>query len=255
MTPASGGRHCAACQKTVVDFTQKTDAEILVILARAGGGETCGRFGADQLNRPLLPVVGATPRSGWQAWVAMALAAWGLRAGPAAAASTRALNPPSTLHPVKKAVPARPTGKRLRGVVCDAATHRGIADVAVFLKGENRMAMTDSEGHFSLPLPAKQARNRHTLVMHRTGYRSQTMHVPATGAMPLVRVGLHDDVREVVVVAPYRREERQMVSGSVSNVMAAEELAAPAPRLSGGRGGSFFRWLTKPFRREQKLRD
>jgi hypothetical protein len=32
MTPRGPGCHCAACQKTVVDFTLKTDAEILAVV-------------------------------------------------------------------------------------------------------------------------------------------------------------------------------------------------------------------------------
>lgn len=68
MTPMAQGRHCAACQKTVVDFTQKTDAEILAYLAQAGRGNTCGRFRREQLGRPLRPVLPA-PATRWQAWL------------------------------------------------------------------------------------------------------------------------------------------------------------------------------------------
>ncbi|MDQ2793387.1 MAG: hypothetical protein M3Y12_05195, partial [Bacteroidota bacterium] len=46
MSPTDMGRHCAACAKTVVDFTLKTDAEILAHLAGAVAGRTCGRFAA-----------------------------------------------------------------------------------------------------------------------------------------------------------------------------------------------------------------
>jgi hypothetical protein len=258
MTPTATGRHCAACQKTVIDFSQKTDAEILAVLAKAVGGETCGRFGADQLNRPLLPQVGGAPRPRWQAWVAVALAAWGLRAGPAEAAG-RALAAPSTLHPTKKAGPAhplaRPGSRRLRGVIRDATTHQAIAGVAVFLKGENRMATTNSQGHFSLLLPAQRVRSRHTLVMHRTGYQSKTVHILAAAATPLVRAELHDEVNEAVVIAPFRPVQRQLVGGAVSTVVGAEIPTAPAPPPRGSRVGSFFRWLTKPFHKEQKLAD
>ena len=65
MTPAAGGRHCAACAKTVVDFTSKTDAEILAYFRQAGAGRTCGRFQAGQLGRPLRPW---SPH--WQRWLA-----------------------------------------------------------------------------------------------------------------------------------------------------------------------------------------
>ena len=45
-------RFCAACQRNIVDFTQKTDAEILAHIRR-NQGRVCGRFRADQLSRPL----------------------------------------------------------------------------------------------------------------------------------------------------------------------------------------------------------
>ncbi|MBO2010391.1 carboxypeptidase-like regulatory domain-containing protein [Hymenobacter negativus] len=79
MTPDTAGRHCAACQKTVVDFTQKTDAEILADLANASGKRTCGRFTAKQLERPLQPVVPVAPAARWRAWLAAAAAVWGVR--------------------------------------------------------------------------------------------------------------------------------------------------------------------------------
>ena len=78
MSPVANGRHCAACQKTVVDFTLKTDAEILAHLARAANGPTCGRFAAGQLERPLQRAAPAAPTR-WQVWLAAAVAVWGLR--------------------------------------------------------------------------------------------------------------------------------------------------------------------------------
>ncbi|WP_345124937.1 carboxypeptidase-like regulatory domain-containing protein [Hymenobacter antarcticus] len=78
MTPTVAGRHCAACEKTVVDFTLKTDAEILAFLAGAVSGRTCGRFAAGQLERPLQRAALAAPTR-WRAWLAAAVAVWGLR--------------------------------------------------------------------------------------------------------------------------------------------------------------------------------
>jgi len=59
MTPNSCGRFCATCQKTVIDFTVMTDAEVLRIFRQS---ETipCGRFLPEQLSRPL--VVPQPPR-------------------------------------------------------------------------------------------------------------------------------------------------------------------------------------------------
>ena len=79
MTPTGTGRHCAACAKTVVDFTLKTDAEILAYLAGAASGRTCGRFAAGQLERPLQRAAPAAPSGRWRAWLAAMVAVWAVR--------------------------------------------------------------------------------------------------------------------------------------------------------------------------------
>ena len=81
MSPTTAGRHCAACAQTVVDFTQKTDAEILAYLAGAVAGRTCGRFAAGQLERPLQRAASAAPAARWRAWLAAAVAVWAVREG------------------------------------------------------------------------------------------------------------------------------------------------------------------------------
>jgi hypothetical protein len=81
MTTAPAGRHCAACAKTVVDFTLKTDAEILAYLAGAAGGRTCGRFAAGQLERPLQRAAPVASAARWRAWLAALVAVWAVREG------------------------------------------------------------------------------------------------------------------------------------------------------------------------------
>lgn len=53
MKPEGQGRFCAACSKTVVDFTGKNDAEIRDLLLERAGQKVCGRFKTTQLNRSL----------------------------------------------------------------------------------------------------------------------------------------------------------------------------------------------------------
>lgn len=53
MTAVEQGRFCTACQKTVTDFTQMTDEEIILFLQ--GNKNGCGRFLPGQLNRSLKP--------------------------------------------------------------------------------------------------------------------------------------------------------------------------------------------------------
>lgn len=52
MAPNAQGRHCTVCNKTVVDFTNKTQTEFDTAV-EAAGGKLCGRFSAKQTTTPL----------------------------------------------------------------------------------------------------------------------------------------------------------------------------------------------------------
>jgi hypothetical protein len=52
MTPNSDGRHCNECSKTVVDFTDYSDAELIAFFSKTQD-RVCGRFRATQLSRQL----------------------------------------------------------------------------------------------------------------------------------------------------------------------------------------------------------
>jgi predicted house-cleaning NTP pyrophosphatase (Maf/HAM1 superfamily) len=57
MAPRAHGRYCNACEKTVVDFTRMSDAELIAFLKNSADQTTCGRLRNDQIDRPLiLPV-------------------------------------------------------------------------------------------------------------------------------------------------------------------------------------------------------
>ena len=53
MQPDAKGKFCNSCQKSVHDFTAKTDAEIHTILLENKGQQVCGHFKKTQVNRPL----------------------------------------------------------------------------------------------------------------------------------------------------------------------------------------------------------
>lgn len=53
MTPGEQGRYCGQCQKTVIDFTTWTDAELFGFFAKASTGSVCGRFFGTQLQKEL----------------------------------------------------------------------------------------------------------------------------------------------------------------------------------------------------------
>jgi hypothetical protein len=53
MTQQQGGRHCAQCSKTVVDFTGWEKDEVFLYLQQQGEAKVCGRFRQEQLNVPM----------------------------------------------------------------------------------------------------------------------------------------------------------------------------------------------------------
>jgi hypothetical protein len=53
MTPEGKGRHCGQCCKTVVDFTQWENEDILAYLKKHASAGICGHFRKQQLNTPI----------------------------------------------------------------------------------------------------------------------------------------------------------------------------------------------------------
>lgn len=51
MTPTQKGKHCAVCEKEVIDFTKATDEQLYK--TATNGGNLCGRFTKTQLDRPI----------------------------------------------------------------------------------------------------------------------------------------------------------------------------------------------------------
>ena len=192
----------------------------------------------------------ARPASRWRTWLATALALWGTRES---LGSTTHAAPSASSHlfPTKSSKSSQPArvAKRLHGTVRDAATHEPLAGVAIFLKGENRRATTDSAGRFSLRLPAGRPAGRHRrLVLHRAGYLSRQLPLaPAPGGGQLELVLRTDPAAAgVEVVGIGREREYRMSSGSVTTLLLEDKPPAlPAAHPPHG----FFHWLTRPFRR------
>lgn len=190
MTPTAQGRHCAACNKVVVDFTRMSDAELVAHLGKAAG-TTCGRFRAQQLNRALaLP---AAASSGWRRPV-LALAAL---LGFGAAAQAQVVAPPTpsvpttitlgmVAAPQPPALPGLPP-PTLRGVLLDSATREPLPGVTVLLAGTMVGVATGHDGRFELLLPEAGAREV-TLQFSYVGYRRQKQRVmlPQSNALQVL---------------------------------------------------------------------
>ncbi len=68
MTPASNGRICGSCAKTVVDFGIMTDNEVLNHLKK-NAGSICGHFTSNQIDRPIIEAQ-LQPKKTWRYWLA-----------------------------------------------------------------------------------------------------------------------------------------------------------------------------------------
>jgi hypothetical protein len=181
MTPTADGRHCATCRTEVVDFTQKSPAEILAYLRQSGSQPVCGRVEATQLASP----VAASNR--WPRWVGTLLVAGSLStiAMPQWAASARlavASLPATPASASAKPLQAAPTlSKRLqkrlatsslivRGIVLDASTHTPAPGITILLKDTNWSTVTNADGKFELTVVPK---GRHVeLVAALPGYKT-----------------------------------------------------------------------------------
>jgi hypothetical protein len=194
MTPAGAGRHCAACQKTVVDFSQKTDAEILAALRQAAG-PTCGRLRPDQLDRPLGAPT-AAPR--WRAWLGAALAVISTvnpsKASTQVSTSLSVFASPVMVSPAsdfKQTTPlATPSTHALflSGTVVDASTGEHLPGVLLRLKGNQQEVTTDADGNFSLLLPTDS--KRITLVATYVGYETTVKVIKLAHATEPLRLRL-----------------------------------------------------------------
>ncbi|MFD2722083.1 carboxypeptidase-like regulatory domain-containing protein [Hymenobacter monticola] len=201
MRPVAQGRHCAACQKTVVDFTHKTDAEILALLAGAAGGRTCGRFAAGQLGRPLQRATPAAPMPArWRTWLAAATAVWGVREG--------------TATETKAQVPAEWRARYWGGPVPSAPP--GPAKETTTLKEHQ-------------PLPPQQEIMGDTVVV-----QSAAAAVAARAAEPLVLRGTVTDASTHQGLPYVTILFNNTLIGTVTNADGAFELPVPAQLLSKG---------------------
>ena len=61
MTSEAQGKFCNACEKSVVDFSMMSDAQILNYFFQPKSQKVCGRFNADQVDRALVNVIPQRP--------------------------------------------------------------------------------------------------------------------------------------------------------------------------------------------------
>ena len=147
MAPTADGRHCAACQTEVVDFTRLSEAEILAYLAylaQRGRRPVCANAHAAQL---------AAPASGrWRRWLLAGLALLGW---PAPAPAGPPVRPPLAAVGGKPEKPG--AAVIVRGTVLDDRNGQPVAGARVLIHNTAFGTVTDEEGRFELVMAANWA--------------------------------------------------------------------------------------------------
>jgi len=159
MSPSGEGRYCRSCEKTVVDFTRMSDAELLARLQKKPGQPLCGRFRGDQVERPLIH-----PVKQYAFYQRFGLAFLGILGSLSAVGqnrkpSTVASKPFLQTEPSAKQKTAKPKVPKKRNIQFVAVTGRvvsegeGVGGLKVVLADGKYMTKTDSTGTFQLRIP------------------------------------------------------------------------------------------------------
>lgn len=218
MNERANGRYCGSCQKTVVDFTNMSDAALADHFRNYTGG-TCGRFNNDQLNRVLaLP---RKPLPGLRYFFTMTLPAlfWSVKS----AAQTAALPEVQVATPQRSAAqPAEAAAakRQVSGVVFDE-NGAPIPFATVTESGTRNAVTADANGVFQIRL----LQGRDGLTISSSGYLTHTMqreHVTAGAPIRVELTRRAGVLNEVVVVAGYV---------SVRRTTPAKKKEVPAPVL------------------------
>jgi hypothetical protein len=143
MTPEGRGRFCAACQKTVVDFTNATDREIVTAYKKEAS--LCGRFRQDQLNRQLAQYNRPSP---WATGIVATVGLLALSVQPALSQTPETEQTPTPqTGSVTENVPTQ--GQFVfNGIITESEIP--VSDVTVKNKNSGIEVISDIEGKYSI---------------------------------------------------------------------------------------------------------
>nr|WP_321246711.1 carboxypeptidase-like regulatory domain-containing protein [uncultured Psychroserpens sp.] len=167
MTQEQKGRHCRSCEKTVFDFTSKTDEYIVKTYQE--DIKLCGRFKTSQINREL--VLSRKEKNNYVSYVASTLFAF-LSYGSMdieAQEQPKVVNTnPSHYPTVKGKMAISILNKPINGTVTDNHDGLPLLGVNVVIKGTKTGAQTDFDGNYTL-----KAKKGDTLIFSYLGYKKK----------------------------------------------------------------------------------
>ncbi len=178
MTPTQQGKFCGSCSKQVIDFSLMSDNQVLNFLSQQSG-KLCGRFDAEQLQRPLIETKIKKKKSWW-----MALTMPLLFLFERSEAQTNVSNKEDTIIQVNERKdlivgkliynPMKQT--TISGKVVDE-NNDPLGYVSINKKGTKQGVVTDSLGNFSININSEDSVV--TLVASYVGYETIEKQIQA----------------------------------------------------------------------------
>lgn len=181
MNPQAEGRHCGLCTKTVLDFTQLSDQEVLQLIKKYNG-KVCGRLRQSQLNRLM---VLEEQRSGistlYKILAGMALVVLPELAETGSLKATETIRTQQEMiyHDTVETWPSDTFTYKLSGRVVDADSLKPMASVFIQISNTEIQTRTDTQGCFSLSIPANSLSDTTAFSLSSMGYLLQNIPIQA----------------------------------------------------------------------------
>lgn len=159
MKPEAKGRYCLNCKKDVIDFSEMSDAELILFLNQSKGN-VCGRFDSYQINRNITDQNSKAPYKFWRKLVAGVLTLISVKTS---FAQTKAvIAERTTVSPTAKKEGSQVTGTlnkdlTLSGKVSlPAEIPANLTDVTITIGNDEVQINPDSLGNYSIVLQEHQ---------------------------------------------------------------------------------------------------
>jgi len=192
MTPVAGGSFCGSCQKTVTDFTNMTDDELITFLQRKPKS-VCGRFHPQQLKTYIIPEQTSFKPSYTLLKAGILGAFFLLINKPAAAQSVPIKTQPNIVHNTSQPKQSKNTSSQplvIRGNVTDSDAGDAQGGVYVVIKGTTTGTVTDANGNFEL----RSVKAGDVLMFSFIGYETKEYIIPPDASVTNVAMKLSMDV-------------------------------------------------------------
>lgn len=226
MTPDTKGRFCAHCQKSVIDFTEWTDADLHAFFTK-NNQHVCGRFLSTQLDRAIqLPV--QQPTRLYRIAMALGLSMMFTQL-PATHARPK---PPLTEQNAltKQELPQNDTTGTdslvIKGTVLDATTQPAINAVVNVLQNGKDIgdAVTDIDGNFEIVLPDSIKMSNIQLKALYTGHMTTIFPYDATKSMMILQLKATEGLGMIDRVIIYKRPIIDAVHPGPNTIITHEQI-------------------------------